>query len=504
MPYSARKPASFLATLGFGGTSEDTAAVLVQGGTRPVKLNTDAVLGLKTGVTSAYMCCSGPVRYAADSLVVQRNAGIYTSTNGGSTWALAHSFADPEPTAVNQVAPIVPVFDAANNVLKYCGFYYHDISNNVYVWTWEPIANTFVETDTGTIIGVGYYTSQGAIQQNDLLYYWTISGLYLIDFLNATATAYGTIASPGNATWDVADMLTRNGELWCAAIGTSGTPSGTSPIIGRWIGSEFNAAINNVADPDGVGATTAYQGYEHVAITFFYDPESDKGICLWWADGGQVSVGMGLIASVVDLDTETYEDATYTIIPPELLHYNYTGGQLAFTASRNKVHAWYDTTNGDLAIFIWVALEVNATFSQAGSVYQYMGVDTPLRFVGYLPTINGSSMPLRHSLDFQGFQTYHPDSKFIYVYNRTTSGSNQTLVFRAYGGGTVDLKFYFGINDITPTQQCTLTGTPSSGTLNGNTLEGATADGTEQTVDWQVGADSIGNEVDVKILAVEV
>jgi len=77
-----------------------------------------------------------------------------------------------------------------------------------------------------------------------------------------------------------------------------------------------------------------------------------------------------------------------------------------------------------------------------------------------------------------------------------------TISFKAWGGGTKTVKFYYSLEEETPTSQCTLTGSATGGsaTRSGNTVTNVSADGaTTYTITWDFFTDGafIGGRFEV-------
>jgi hypothetical protein len=109
-------------------------------------------------------------------------------------------------------------------------------------------------------------------------------------------------------------------------------------------------------------------------------------------------------------------------------------------------------------------------------------------------TVSGvAEMAKSESMNYGGAEyTFTPGDKDL-VIERVSSGvNNQTIYWRAYGGGTVSIDFFFSGTDKGEVDSVATLVSPSTGSLSGTTITGVTADGSLQSVEWDNITDGAG------------
>lgn len=238
------------------------------------------------------------------------------------------------------------------------------------------------------------------------------------------------------------------------------------------------------------GAFTKVQNVAAGASTIYSTGLNSGWVCRAWEDGTNIFVlfkggtlttsnsGWFLAKLTPSGSTFTSTDLTSSVVPSALQEDNGIG---------TLYSSWYvvkdnDTDPTSPDVYFWYSQDDNS-----GSIlyYYWQGESTTL---GSGSTVANYGLAMPSENRAAGPYNWSSGELHIEIVGRSQGTGGLTLSFKVYGGGTgKTAKFYYSMNEETPTSQCTLTGSATGGsaTRSGNTVTNISADGsTAYTITW--------------------
>ena len=481
-------PSSWLSLYENGNVSLTCDVFLMQGGLQGIKLN---VAGFGTANTSPllYSYSAGRViRYAENTLLAVERSGLWRSVDSGANWIQIHAF-----TSYNNIddarrlgrTGIFPLFDGTN--FLFGGIFWD--ATGMHGWTWEPDTDTYTENDIGnTYSAANDMAFQDQVLLGNTICFTADSGSFsYANPITGTGSEIGITGLQATAILRGSSLCTLDGRIYLIYTTDAG-PGLSTHDVAYWDGATSWVAFGlNMDGPNGTGRNISsnVQGYK---TTCFQDPETGDLIAIF---EDVPLAARAWACHRINVTTMTSQDITADVLPLGLRS-SESGGLMASNYI-GQARRFIDTQSSPGDVGIFVMLTNRFTGRDGLGMWQWKGVSDPMRWVGSISgaTLNCDMPELQIG---GGMGMFTPGTKFTRVKTRGPAGAHQRISFRPFGGGTVDLEFRFAEEMGIPTTQCTLTGTPNQGTLNGNILEGVTADGLLKTVDWNAGIQGVGNE----------
>lgn len=241
-------------------------------------------------------------------------------------------------------------------------------------------------------------------------------------------------------------------------------------------------------------ATTTNPGGYNFNSCLFVAPDGNMYAAFYCNNGTNFGICLHKVTIISGTPTDGGEIST-AVLPASLA---FTGNLLVIGTTNGGFFTCYDdqeSSPGSFTSLIYIADSKAADASYAA--YTFINESTPLSLIGVGGNVDSSNPNYKQG---GGARTYVAGGKSIEIVMEEAAAGGRKLSYRAYGGGTVTISFYFKdpMDEVALTL-CSLV-SPSIGTITGgNTNTGVTADGSLQYVTWAFLSDGVtrGDQVTV-------
>jgi hypothetical protein len=399
--------------------------------------------------------------------------GLYRSTDGGATFAIQYTFPTPHVGADDRLfhGGLYFVYDSGTSETFLAGWF-KDNFNIMTGWRYR-LSDGATATAAGDLVSNNVDQTGSEYQFGNSIF--TITDDINIRLFDPINLSWATYANPGGI----------NGALSCDfAVGPDGnlyhvnwhSNSGLGVRLLRFTGAWADLGSYGTAEPGGFNNRATNR------IGVFSD---GTDLYAFYFDENAGTLGWRITRIPVPYDLTGTSQVGIATLPASLR--SSADGGTASSGGLKRVRIVQDTESTPGTLRTFICFSEDSSTGTPWQVYEWQGPTTQMTFVGSGGAV-GNALP---SGSFAGGgRFYTPDQDGVRILDVSPTTGGEEVTYRVTGGGTRTVRFRRSANQQGTTAQATLTGpVTGGGTLGTNEVTGVPADGSLQTVVWNLFAD---------------